>query len=288
MNSPTSHRSFKRWSIVPLVGVDLLAATLAIAAVVTSTSVPSALGWVAAFGAALALPLQLLAFLRLRVGRTSRNLHTATVATSAAVVVALGAGVADSSPWPTVVALIGLASVQIYARWYTRLDRAPQNRLAVGQPVPHFEVTDVDGTTVTSTTFLGSPVVFVFIRGNWCPLCVAQVRELAADYQSLADKGIEVALVSPQPLDETRELAERFGVNFRYLVDEGASAATELGILHEGGVPPGVAQLGYGADTVFPTVLVVDAEGTIVFSDETDDYRVRPEPRLFLQALEPA
>ena len=287
MNSPTSHRSFKRFSILPPFGVDLLAATLALAAA-TSNSSPTAIGWVAAFGAALVLPLQLVAFLRLRVGRTSRNLRAATVATIAAGVVAFGAGIADANPWPTVVALIGLASVQIYARWYTRLDRAPQNRLAVGQPVPQFEVTEVDGTKVTPATFLGSPVVFVFIRGNWCPLCVAQVRELAADYQSLADKGIEVALVSPQPLDETRELADRFGVNFRYLVDEGASAATELGILHEGGVPPGVAQLGYGADTVFPTVLVVDAEGMIVFSDETDDYRVRPEPRLFLQALEPA
>ena len=67
---------------------------------------------------------------------------------------------------------------------------------------------------VSSKSFLGKPTAFVFIRGNWCPLCVAQVRELAADYQSLAARGIEVALIAPQPLAETRALAERFGWTF--------------------------------------------------------------------------
>ena len=182
-------------------------------------------------------------------------------------------------------ALAGFATIQIYARWYTRLARTHQQHLTAGAAVPDFEVTDLEGQVVTPETFLGQPVVFVFIRGNWCPLCVAQVRELAADYQSLADRGIQIALVSPQPLDETKALAERFGVEFHYLVDHGAAAARRLGIAHDGGVPPGVTQLGYDVDTVFPTVLVVDADGTIVFSDQTDDYRVRPEPQLFLRAL---
>ena len=141
---------------------------------------------------------------------------------------------------------------------------------------------------MSSESFLGQPTAFVFIRGNWCPLCVAQVRELAAEYQSLAARGIGVALISPQPLDETRALAERFGVDFRYLTDPGAAAAASLGIRHDGGVPPGVTQLGYEADTVFPTVIVIDESGTVVFSDQTDDYRVRPEPALFITALDAA
>ncbi len=92
----------------------------------------------------------------------------------------------------------------------------------------------------------------------------------------------------PQPLDETRALAEKFGVDFRYLTDTGAVAAASLGIRHDAGVPPGVTQLGYDADTVFPTVIVIDESGTVVFSDQTDDYRVRPEPALFITALDAA
>ena len=37
--------------------------------------------------------------------------------------------------------------------------------------------------------------------------------------------------------------------------------------------------------TVMPTVVVTDANGTIVFSDQTDNYRVRPEPDVFLAIL---
>jgi hydroxymethylpyrimidine pyrophosphatase-like HAD family hydrolase len=41
----------------------------------------------------------------------------------------------------------------------------------------------------------------------------------------------------------------------------------------------------YAPHTVMPTVVVTDADGTIVFSDQTDNYRVRPEPDMFLAIL---
>ena len=95
----------------------------------------------------------------------------------------------------------------------------------------------------------------------------------------MADGGVEVALVSPQPLEETRALADRFDVGFHFLSDPGGRAALQLGIGHDGGVPPGVTALGYDSDTVFPTVVVVDADGRIVLSHQTDDYRIRPGGR---------
>ena len=278
----------KRWSIVPLVGFDLLATLGAIVFAVIGQGALSTLAWLAAALAAAALPLQLVGFYALRKGRTSRNLTATTLVATVATVIAVGASWGAATAWPAVVAILGLLTTQVYARWYSRLDRQRQAALEVGARVPHFEVIDVDGTTVTSESFLGHPAAFVFIRGNWCPLCVAQVRELAASYQSLAERGIEVALISPQSLEETRALAERFGVSFRYLTDPAASAAAALGIRHDGGVPPGVTQLGYEADTVFPTVIVTDESGTVVFSDQTDDYRVRPEPALFIAALDAA
>lgn len=288
MTQSDLHQRVKRWSIVPLVGFDLLAALSAIVLAVIGPGAPIRLAWLGAAVATAALPLQLVGFYALRRGRTSRNLTVTTVLASVATAVAVGASVFAGTPWPAVVAILGLLTTQLYARWYSRLNRRHQAALEVGARVPHFEVLDVDGTTVSSESFLGHPAAFVFIRGNWCPLCVAQVRELAASYQSLAARGIEVALISPQSLDETRALAERFGVAFRYLTDPDAAAAASLGIRHIGGVPPGVTQLGYEADTVFPTVIVIDEAGTVVFSDQTDDYRVRPEPALFIAALDSA
>ena len=282
------HRHVKRWSIVPVVGFDVPATVGAIALAVTGRGAVHTVAWLGAALATAALPVQLVSFFGLKKGRTSRNLTVMTAIASAAAATAVAASLLAGTGWPAAIAILGLLSSQFYARWYTRLDREQQAGLEVGARLPHFEVLDVDGAPGSSESFLGQPTAFVFIRGNWCPLCVAQVRELAAEYQSLAARGIGVALISPQPLDETRALAERFGVDFRYLTDPGAAAAASLGIRHDGGVPPGVTQLGYEADTVFPTVIVIDESGTVVFSDQTDDYRVRPEPALFITALDAA
>ncbi|KAA1250829.1 AhpC/TSA family protein [Mycobacterium simiae] len=284
---PLWQRRIKRWSIVTLLAVDAAAVTAAVVGIVTAApNLPARLAWVAAGVAGLALPVQLAAFLRLRRGRTGRNLPVMSAAAVIAVVVAVLGGVVGKTPWPALAAVLAWATTQAYARWYTRLDRVGQDALEVGNPMPEFEVVDLDGSVVRSLDFLGRPVVMVFIRGNWCPLCVAQVRELAGQYRALADRGVQVMLISPQPLDETRALADRFGVPFRYLQDPGAQAAQQLGLRHEGGVPPGLSVLGYQPDTVFPTVIVADAHGRIVFSDQTDDYRLRPEPATFLAALD--
>ena len=288
MNPSPLYRHVKRWSILPVVSFDVLATVAAITLAVTGRGGLHTLAWLGAAIATAALPVQVVSFFGLKRGRTSRNLTVMTAVASVAAATAVGASLLTGTGWPASVAILGLLSTQFYARWYTRLDRQQQAGLQVGARLPHFEVLDVEGTPVSSESFLGQPTAFVFIRGNWCPLCVAQVRELAAEYQSLAARGIEVALISPQPLDETRSLAERFGVDFRYLTDPGAAAAASLGIRHDGGVPPGVTQLGYQADTVFPTVIVIDESGTVVFSDQTDDYRVRPEPALFIAALDAA
>jgi len=281
-------RRVKRWSIVPVLSFDVLATVGAIALAVTGRGGVTMLAWLGAAMATAALPVQIVSFFGLRKGRTSRNLTALTAIAAAGTAIAVVASVLAGTGWPAAIAILGLLSTQFYARWYTRLDRDRQAGLEVGSRLPHFEVLDVDGTPVSSESFLGRPTALVFIRGNWCPLCVAQVRELAAEYQTLAARGIQVALISPQPLDETRALAEKFGVDFRYLTDAGAVAAASLGIRHDAGVPPGVTQLGYDADTVFPTVIVIDESGTVVFSDQTDDYRVRPEPALFITALDAA
>ncbi len=288
MTPSRRRRIVKRWSIVPIVGFDLLAAVGATALALTGGGGVASLAWLGAAVATVALPLQLVGFYALRKGRTSRNLTVTTAIAAVATLVAVVASILAGMGWAAVIAILGLLSTQFYARWYSRLDRQRQAGLEVGARLPHFDVVDIDGTSVSSESFLGKPTALMFIRGNWCPLCVAQVRELAGQYQSLAERGIEVALISPQSLDETRALADRFNVAFCYLSDPGASAARALGILHEGGVPPGVTQLGYEADTVFPTVIVIDESGTIVFSDQTDDYRVRPEPALFIAALDAA
>lgn len=217
--------------------------------------------------------------------RTSANLPGLLLVGAGGTLLALLGAALGSTPalLPVTYALLGFAGELLYVFWYSRLDRAPSLALRVGQVLPEVELEDENRRRLSTAAFRGAPAVFLFYRGNWCPLCMAQIRELAEQYKELEARGAQVVLVSPQSHDQTRELAARFDVPFRFLVDPGSRAARQLGILHEAGVPLGVS--GYEPDTVFPTAIVTDAEGRIRLADQTDNYRVRPEPTTFLAAL---
>ena len=198
----------------------------------------------------------------------------------------------------TAVSLIGLEVVPalltglllvgwlVYVRWYSRLDREHNEQLVVGRPFPTIHLEDDSGKSVSSTDFAGKTTLYLFYRGNWCPLCMAQIREVAAQYKALAQRGVNVVLVSPQPHKFTRNLAARFEVPFTFLADVENKAARQLGIDQANGIPAGMELLGYASETVLPTVLIVGADGRILYADLTDSYRIRPEPAEFLRVLD--
>ena len=143
----------------------------------------------------------------------------------------------------------------------------------------------LQGESIRSDSFRGRNLVLIFYRGNWCPLCSAQISELAAQYRDLQATNTEVILVSSQPLGHIQRLADKFSVPIWFLHDENNTAAEQLGIKSRFGTPLGMQVLGYGNDTALPTVIITDTKGRILFVDQTDNYRVRPEPELFLQVL---
>ncbi len=173
----------------------------------------------------------------------------------------------------------------IYLRWYSVFAKRNSTALAPGAVLPEFELQSSQGETVSSTRFRGKNHVFVFYRGNWCPLCSAQIAELAEQYRELQALGAEVILVSSQPQSHSLRLAKRFDAPMQFFRDVSNSAAEKLGILASFGTPLGFQLLGYSTDTAMPTVIITDEGGKILYSDATDNYRVRPEPELFLNVL---
>ena len=173
----------------------------------------------------------------------------------------------------------------VYLRWYSVFQGRNSKALSVGSNLPVFELESLDGLVVSSESFMTKPHLLLFYRGNWCPFCTAQIEELAAAYQQLEEMGITVVLISPQPVEKNQRLATRFNVAMTFLRDKDGTAAKQLGIHHKWGTPMGMQVLGYESDSVLPTLLLTDAQGLIIFSDQTDNYRVRPEPKEFAALL---
>ncbi|HEY5994048.1 MAG TPA: peroxiredoxin-like family protein, partial [Gallionellaceae bacterium] len=176
----------------------------------------------------------------------------------------------------------------VYAYWFSTFGgRDPSMKLVVGSALPEFQVKNISGEAVSPRQFIGKPTIFIFYRGNWCPFCMAQLKELAARYEEIRQLGVRVAMISPQPHGNTVEIARKFRIDltFEFFTDEGNAAARSLGILNLHGTPMGMQALGYDSDTVLPTVIITDRDGRIVWVHETDNYRIRPEPEVYLEVL---
>ena len=208
-----------------------------------------------------------------------RTVHAAP----ALVVVVVGTAIAiTEGVGSTATALPSLAMTLIYVFWYSLNGRQHCEALTIGKRFPDISLTDLGGAPISSESWHGSPTILLFYRGAWCPLCSVQVKELAADYREIEAKGAKVVLVSPQPAKDSRNMASRFDAPMTFLVDEDNAAARALGLQHPGGAPLGVVAEG---ETVLPTAVVLDAGGIVRFAHETDNYRVRPDPALFLEVL---
>lgn len=182
--------------------------------------------------------------------------------------------------------LVGLGGFMLYNFWYSRFPDRDKSHFQVGATLEDFELEDINGQPVKISSFYAAPAVIIFYRGNWCPLCMAQIKEIAASYRALEERGVKVILVSPQPEEFTRKLASKFDVSLNFLVDRDNKVAKQLGIVDKNGLPAGLGILGYESDTVMPTVIIIGEKGKMLYTDLTDNYRVRPEPDEFLKVID--
>ncbi len=166
----------------------------------------------------------------------------------------------------------------LYIFWYSSFKGRENDLLKTGNQFPKLNFEDENGQTFNTRHLLGKKNILLFYRGNWCPLCMAQIKELVEEYKALEARGIQTVLVSPQPHSLTKKLAGKHNVPFKFLVDKGNVAARKLNIISKNGLPTGFQVLGYDSDTVLPTIILTNEKGIIIHSDLTSNYRIRPEP----------
>jgi peroxiredoxin len=277
----TKAPALKRFFVMPffaLNGLGLIYALVRVVIAATGSGHGTA-GWaiaVATHGAVLAYAMR-------SWPQPDSDLRGELVATSAGAI-ALAALLPGSLAPLIQVAVIATAGSFLYVLWYARFAPRAAQALTAGTLLPELTLRTLDGEQFSTARLRGAPAAMFFYRGSWCPFCTAQIRAIVAGYERLAARGIKVAMVSPQPDKETQKLCKRFGVELLWLQDHDLAAARKLGIVDPGGVPAGA--VGFGVDTVLPTLVVLDADGRVIAAHETDSYRLRPDPETVLSIID--
>jgi peroxiredoxin len=177
----------------------------------------------------------------------------------------------------------------LYLVWYSYFEKrnaATNDILKIGETLPVLTFENSKKEVITTERFAGTPSIFIFYRGNWCPFCMAQIKEMADKYEELNERNINTVFVSSQPHGFSKKLAKKYPLDFQFLVDIDGNVAKQLGIFAKNGLPFGFQIFGFKSDTVLPTVIITDSNEKIIYTNQTDNYRVRPEPKTLLKIID--
>lgn len=173
------------------------------------------------------------------------------------------------------VCLMSLSAVSVAQDWVWAPD------FEVGDKLPEISAPDQNGSVKTLADLSGEAgMVLVLSRSfDWCPFCISQLQQLVDVAPQFEALGISVATMTYDSLEILKAAEEDYEVDFVMLRDEDTRHVSALGILNTQYEP---GHRAYGIPE--PGIFLVSADGTIQFKFAEQDYRVRPDFSLVLEA----
>jgi len=136
------------------------------------------------------------------------------------------------------------------------LDTAPV-RLAPGDPAPEFTLPDADGSPVSLADHRGRRVIVYCYPAAMTPGCTTQALDFTASAGELAEAGLDIIGISPDPPEKLQRFRDAEGLGITLLSDPDKQVLTAYGAY-------GTKKL-YGKEVlgVIRSTFVVDPEGCV-------------------------
>ena len=137
---------------------------------------------------------------------------------------------------------------------------------ALGQKLPQFELKDTENNIKSYDDLKGSKITLVDFWATWCKPCLKAIPELNKIYDEYRSAGVEVIGISCDGPRSTAKVAPMVGtlqIKYPVLLDVNSDIVNNLNLAS------------------FPTLLVVDPSGKILYTHEGfetgDEIEIRKE-----------
>lgn len=170
--------------------------------------------------------------------------------------------------------------------------------LEVGIKAPMFKASDANGKSFSLQDALAQgPVVLIFYRGHWCPVCNKHLGVLQDSLQRIQDKGAQVVAVSPEKPELLAKTSDKTGADFTILYDEGYRISDAFDVTFTpGGMDRTMYNTFLGANLKeahsddsqrlpIPATFVIGKDGKIAWRHFDPDYKKRSTVSEILDAL---
>jgi peroxiredoxin Q/BCP len=130
-------------------------------------------------------------------------------------------------------------------------------RLGPGDPAPDFTLPDADGNAVSLSSYRGRRVVVYCYPAALTPGCTTQAVDFTAAAGDLAEAGVDIIGISPDPPEKLQRFREKESLGITLVSDQDKAVLSAYGAY-------GPKKL-YGKEVVgvIRSTFVVDAEGRI-------------------------
>ncbi len=171
--------------------------------------------------------------------------------------------------------------------------------LPVGTNAPLFTAMDADSNTFNLEKALQQkPVVLIFYRGFWCPVCNKHLGAIQDSLSMIEASGAKVIAVSPEKPDYLNKMAEKTGAKFTLLYDEGYLIADAYDVTFK---PTSTELFTYNVvlgaklkkthsdktqQLPIPATFIIDQKGKIFWRQFNPDYKKRASVKEILKALD--
>lgn len=125
--------------------------------------------------------------------------------------------------------------------------------VAFSQKVRNFELKDIENKSRTYNELKGEKLTLIDFWATWCKPCTKAIPELNKIYELYRHKGVEIIGINvdgPRSVSKVAPVSKALQIKYPVLIDLNSSVKADLNVI------------------VFPTLLIVNAEGKVVWVHE--------------------
>ena len=165
--------------------------------------------------------------------------------------------------------------------------------MKTGDKAHDFSLPNATGKIVSLSQYLNlGPVILKFYRGEWCPICNLDLREIQKYIYKFNVFNAHVIAVSPQIPDDALTMVQKNELEFEVLSDAHQKVISDYGLQFDPGEDYHrrrdlTVLNGDGSKFLpVPATFIIDSSFTITAAHVEADYTQRMSPEEMLNALE--
>jgi peroxiredoxin len=171
--------------------------------------------------------------------------------------------------------------------------------LKTGQKAPDFQgITDQGDSVAVNRLLAEGPVVLMFYRGQWCPVCNQYLKGFEDSLALIREKGAKVVAVTPETPANARKMRKKTGTSIAIIPDTTESIMKQYGVNFrvtgeyaqkiEEGFGVNIAETNNDQRTRLPVLAtyLIDQNGNIAWRFFNPNYKKRAMVKAIVEELE--